>query len=131
MAGGPVVITGGVGSTTTTGGIGGAVTITAGNGGLALAGGVATLKGGNGGASGAGGNVAITSGNGNSAVGGDIVITPGTGSSNGAVNFVNCDVANGAVATIMSNFGPTGASATIVGWLKVKVNGTARYMPYW
>jgi len=147
IAGGPVVITAGAGSATTTGGIGGALTITAGAGGLAAAGGALTLAGGAGGATGNGGavtiqagargstgagsNISITASNGSSGVGGDITLTAGTGSSNGAVNFVNTNTANGSVATTITSLGPTGASTTIVGWLKIKVGGTTQYIPYW
>lgn len=196
VAGGPIAITGGAGSTTTTGGIGGAINITSGAGGLAAAGGALTLSGGGGGATGtggattisgggggstsgnagsvtvqggaaigsgsggdatvragnragtgagssvsitasngvttgAGGAVSITAGNGVSAVGGDITLTTGTGSTQGAINFVNTNVANGAVATTVTSLGPTGSSTTIQGWLAIKVGGTARYIPFW
>lgn len=40
-------------------------------------------------------------------------------------------VANGAVATTLTSVGPTGASTTVQGWLKIKVGGTDRYVPYW
>jgi len=41
-------------------------------------------------------------------------------------------VANGSVATIMTNLGPTGAQATIQGWIQIKDSGgTTRYIPYW
>lgn len=78
-----------------------------------------------------GGSVNITAGNSTSNIGGDIVLTTGTGSENGKINFVHCNVANGTVATTITSLGPTGASTTIVGWLAIKVNGTARYVPYW
>lgn len=147
VAGGPIVLTSGAGSTTTTGGVGGALNLTAGAGGLAAAGGAVTISGGAGGATGSGGavtvqagargstgagsNVNLTASNGSSGVGGDITLTTGTGSTNGAVNFVNTNVANGSVATTITSLGPTGASTTIVGWLKIKVGGTTQYIPYW
>jgi hypothetical protein len=80
---------------------------------------------------GTGGSVSITAGNGVSAVGGDITLTTGTGSTQGAINFVNTNVANGAVATTITSLGPTGSSTTIQGWLAIKVGGTARYIPFW
>jgi len=60
VAGGPIVLAAGTGSTTTTGGIGGAISITAGTGGLALGGGNLTLAAGAGGASGTGGYLVLT-----------------------------------------------------------------------
>ena len=81
---------------------------------------------------GTGGSVNLTAGNGPSGQGGDIKLQPGTGSTAGRVNFVNSNVANGTVAsTFTASVGPTGASTSIVGWLAIKVGGTARYIPYW
>lgn len=79
-----------------------------------------------------GGAVNISAGNsGASTAGADIVMTTGTGSANGRINFVNCNVANGSVATTINSLGPTGAATTIQGWLAIKVGGTARYIPFW
>lgn len=39
--------------------------------------------------------------------------------------------ANGAVVTVISGVGPTGAQTTIQGWMKINVNGTLRYVPFW
>lgn len=74
-----------------------------------------------------GGSVQITPGN-----GGDIVLNPG-GSGFGRVDFAsNSSVSKGTVASAFTaNVGPTGANAAIVGWLAIKVNGAARYIPYW
>lgn len=102
-----------------TSGTAGAITITAGSG---------TFGGG------IGGGVYITAGNSAGAGnGGDITLTTGTAASgsNGKINFVNTNVANGAVATAMSSVGPTGANTAIQGWLAIKVGGTARYIPFW
>ena len=65
---------------------------------------------------GVGGNINITAGNG---IGSRREHCPdmGTGSTQGVINFVNCNVANGSVATAMSSVGPTGAATTIQGWL--------------
>ena len=42
------------------------------------------------------------------------------------------ETANAAVATVMSNVGPTGAQTAIQGWIKIiDSGGTARYIPYW
>lgn len=39
---------------------------------------------------------------------------------------------NGAVASVFTaNAGPTGASTAIQGWIKINVNGTLRYVPFW
>lgn len=83
-------------------------------------------------ASGSGGSVSISAGDGPS-VGGDITLTPGSGpSTKGRINFVNSSVSNGSVASAFTaSVGPTGASTSIVGWLAIKVGGTARYIPYW
>lgn len=94
------------------------------------AGGFVTLDGGVAGASGAGGSISITASNGNSAVGGDINLSVGTGSSNGFINFTNTAVVNGAVATALTSVGPTGAATTVQGWLRVKVDGVTRYIPF-
>ena len=41
-------------------------------------------------------------------------------------------VSNGSVATTLGSVGPTGANAgNPLGWLRVEVNGSARYVPYW
>ncbi len=143
--GGATTLSGGVGGSTS--GNGGSVTVqggnatTSGNGGTATviagnragtgAGSSVSITASNGITTGAGGGVSITAGNGVSAVGGDITLTTGTGSTQGAINFVNTNVANGAVATTVTSLGPTGSSTTIQGWLAIKVGGTARYIPFW
>jgi hypothetical protein len=38
--------------------------------------------------------------------------------------------ANGSVATSLTSVGPTGAQTTVQGWLKINVNGTLRYVPF-
>lgn len=145
--GGAVSMTGGQGGSAGTG-VGGAATLQAGSGGAggaanvlggasavnAAAGAVNLVAGSASGASGGGGAVNITSGSGlNSSSSGDIVLTIGSvvGGTNGKINFVNANVANGAVATAMSSVGPTGAATTIQGWLAIKVGGTARFVPFW
>lgn len=95
-----------------------------------------TLTGGLGASTSAGGNVNIVSGGGGSTSGasGDIAFTMGTSPGSaifGKLAFTNCNVANGAVATTMSSVGPTGAGTTIAGWLAIKVNGAARFIPFW
>ncbi len=143
-AGGVVVITGGTGGLSSSGGLvtiqGGAGGATGAAGGVTVTGGVATsglggavtVSGSNGvGAGNAGGQVNITAGNSVSTAGADVVLTAGTGSSNGAVDFVNTNVANGTVATTLTSLGPTGASTTVQGWLRIKVGGTVRYIPFW
>ena len=157
QAGGPqtagtIAITGG-GVQAAGQGFGGSISITAGLGrGASGGGGNVSITAGNvvaAGATGSGGKVTLTAGNsdstailpgaveitaGNSTgglVGADIKLTTGTGSSNGKINFVNCDVANGSVATTITSLGPTGSNTTIQGWLAVKINGTARYIPFW
>ncbi|HPS76526.1 MAG TPA: hypothetical protein PLS53_00060 [Thermoanaerobaculaceae bacterium] len=40
-------------------------------------------------------------------------------------------VANGTVAAVLNSSGPTGANTAIQGWLRVNINGTDRYIPYW
>ncbi len=40
-------------------------------------------------------------------------------------------VANGSVATTITSLGPTGAQTTIQGWMRIDINGTDRYIPYW
>ena len=79
------------------------------------------------------GAINLIAGNASSGSGGDIKLQPGTGGSTaGRVNFVNSNVANGTVASAFTaSVGPTGASTSIVGWLAIKVGGTARYIPYW
>lgn len=39
--------------------------------------------------------------------------------------------ADAAVATVFTSVGPTGAQTTIQGWMKINVNGTLRYIPFW
>jgi len=39
--------------------------------------------------------------------------------------------ANGAVAVTITSLGPTGSQTTIQGWMKVNINGTLRYIPFW
>ena len=110
--GSPINITGGIGTSTKAG----AVIITGGSG--------STY---------AGGDLQLRGGPSSSGAGGDISLTPGTGgSSNGRINFVSSNVANGTVAsTFTASSGPTGAATSIQGWLAIKVNGTARYIPFW
>jgi hypothetical protein len=38
---------------------------------------------------------------------------------------------NGTVATTITSLGPTGAATTIQGWIKMNINGTIRYVPFW
>ncbi len=38
---------------------------------------------------------------------------------------------NAAVAVTITSVGPTGAQTTIQGWMKINVNGTLRYVPFW
>jgi len=40
-------------------------------------------------------------------------------------------VANGTVACVLSGVGPTGSQSAIQGWLRVNINGTDRFIPYW
>jgi hypothetical protein len=37
---------------------------------------------------------------------------------------------NGAVATVLGSVGPAGSQTTVQGWLKINVNGTLRYIPF-
>lgn len=39
--------------------------------------------------------------------------------------------ANAAVAVTITAVGPTGAQTTIQGWIKMNINGTLRYVPFW
>ncbi len=39
--------------------------------------------------------------------------------------------ADGIVAVTFTGVGPTGAQLTIQGWMKINVNGTLRYVPFW
>ena len=39
--------------------------------------------------------------------------------------------ANGTVAATLGSLGPTGAQTAIQGWLRVNINGTDRYIPFW
>lgn len=39
--------------------------------------------------------------------------------------------ADAAVAVTFTALGPTGAQTTIQGWMKINVNGTLRYIPFW
>ena len=58
-------------------------------------------------------------------------IDPSASVTAGNQKFINT-VANGLVATIMTNLGPTGAQTTIQGWIQIKDSGgTTRYIPYW
>lgn len=86
-----------------------------------------SLNAANGSTSSNGGSVQITPGD-----GGDIVLNPG-GDGFGRVDFAsNSSVNKSTVASAFTaNVGPTGASTAIVGWLAIKVGGTARYIPYW
>ena len=50
----------------------------------------------------------------------------------GTVQFDGANVANGSVASVLTaNAGPTGAATSIQGWLKININGTNHYIPYW
>ena len=40
-------------------------------------------------------------------------------------------VPNGTIGTSMTNLGPTGANATILGWALINIAGANHYMPYW
>lgn len=80
---------------------------------------------------GLGGDVSISGGAASAAAGGSIILTPGTGTSTGRLKLVSCAVSNGAVATAMSSVGPTGANTSIQGWLRLNIDGTDRYLPYW
>lgn len=140
--GGGIAITGGAGGSTGTGGIvnilggsgtgnnAGDVSLRGGNA-TSARGGAVTVAAGTSGGTSAGNDVNITASNGSSNTGGDIALTIGTGTTNGAINFSNSGVANGTVATTITSLGPTGSSTTIVGWLRIKVAGTVRYLPYW
>ena len=154
--GGMVHITGGKGGSTS--GFGGGVAIlgggaTAGAGGwvtiagqsatglAGAAGGLVSLTGGAGAndatTNGPGGMVTITggaagAGAGAGAIGGDIQLTPGVGSGGPArVDFTNASTANGTATVTISNVGPGLTTATISGWIALKVNGTLSYVPYW
>ena len=131
--GAPIKITAGAGNTVTTGTAGGVVNIAAGAGGLAATGGAVTIIAGAGGATAGsvGGNVNITGGAGTTGTGGDIVLTTGASTTPGRINFVNTNVANAAIATVLGSVGPTGAATTVQGWLAIKVAGTARFIPFW
>ncbi len=49
-----------------------------------------------------------------------------------AVVGTHCALASdGAVVTTFTGVGPTGAQTTIQGWMKINVNGTMRYIPFW
>jgi len=50
---------------------------------------------------------------------------------NAATGTHSALAANGSVATAITSLGPTGAQTTIQGWMKINVNGTLRYIPYW
>lgn len=149
-SGGAITITGGVGGTLSLSQLPGAVSIAAGASsilGQNGAGVTITASAGFSGATNAnGGNITLTAGAGAFSGGnnGKIILNAtGTGggtmadidlnfSSTSALNFASNGVAaNGAVATAMSSVGPTGASTTIVGWIRIKVAGTYRYQPYW
>jgi len=123
--GGAINITSGVGTTT---GASGVITIQSGTNASSTTGAAISILAQA--ASTTGGAVNITAGNATT-TGGDIVLTTGTGSTGGRVNFVNTNVANGAVATTLGSVGPTGAATTVQGWLAIKVGGTARYIPFW
>lgn len=154
--GSAITITAGAGAT----GGGGPISITTGgaSGGTATGGAFAVTTGA--GSNGASGTVSVTSGNGGALPSGDVTFGSGTSTNNtgsttirtgasssnsgdinitigtatstkGKVNFVNVGVANGSVATTITSLGPAGAATTIQGWLAIKVDGTARYVPYW
>ncbi len=129
------VSNGGAANFTVTGSVNaGAISIAGGNAtGGGQTGGAVTITGGGGSSTNNAGPVNIAGGASTSGTGGDIVLTPGTGGAGGGrINFVNSNVANGTVASAFTaSVGPTGASTSIVGWLAVKVGGTARYIPYW
>ena len=88
-----------------------------------------------------GGNVQITAGSvtgssNSSNTGGDIKLNVGDASgasinTKGAVDFVNSGVANGSTAVSLGNTGPSGVGSNPAGWLRIKVAGTVRYIPYW
>lgn len=154
--GSAITITAGAGAT----GGGGPISITTGgaSGGTATGGAFAVTTGA--GSNGASGTVSVTSGNGGAQPSGDVTFGSGTSTNNtgsttirtgasssnsgdinitigtatstkGKVNFVNVGVANGSVATTITSLGPAGAATTIQGWLAIKVDGTARYIPFW
>lgn len=154
--GSAITITAGAGAT----GGGGPISITTGgaSGGTATGGAFAVTTGA--GSNGASGTVSVTSGNGGAQPSGDVTFGSGTSTNNtgsttirtgasssnsgdinitigtatstkGKVNFVNVGVANGSVATTITSLGPAGAATTIQGWLAIKVDGAARYIPYW
>lgn len=154
--GSAITITAGAGAT----GGGGPISITTGgaSGGTATGGAFAVTTGA--GSNGASGTVSVTSGNGGALPSGDVTFGSGTSTNNtgsttirtgasssnsgdinitigtatstkGKVNFVNVGVANGSVATTITSLGPAGAATTIQGWLAIKVDGTARYIPFW
>ena len=44
----------------------------------------------------------------------------------------NTGTTNGSVATTLGSVGPTGATAgNPQGWMRINVNGTDRFVPYW
>lgn len=58
---------------------------------------------------------------------GEIILNP----TSGGLKFTNT-VADGSVATILTNLGPTGAQTTVQGWIQIKDSGgNIRYIPYW
>lgn len=122
IAGGPVVITGGAGSTTTTGGTGGAVTISGGTAVLAATGGAVSLVGGFAGAgTGVGGLAEVVGGYGNSTGGaGAAKLTGGAGwtGGNGGAAIITGGAAatsgNGGAVTITAGArAGTGAGASV------------------
>jgi hypothetical protein len=48
-----------------------------------------------------------------------------------AVGTHKATASNGSVAVTITSVGPTGAQTTIQGWIKVNMNGTIRYIPFW
>lgn len=59
----------------------------------------------------------------------DLVVIDGSANKN--LKYTN-GVANGAVATTFGGVGPVGANAgNQLGWLRINVAGTDRYVPYW
>jgi hypothetical protein len=53
------------------------------------------------------------------------------GAAGATLNFSN-NVGNGSAATTLGSVGPTGANAgNPLGWLRINVSGTDRYVPYW
>lgn len=99
IAGGPVTVIGGAGSTNTTGGAGGAVIVQGGPGGLAANGGNVTVQGGTAGATGNGGTATLAAGTRiGTGAGSAVNVTASPGVTSGAGGAVNISAGAGASA---------------------------------